>query len=485
MTHSLAVRASSLASRLPTSLVLLSSILLVACSDDDPDTLPLNISNELQGVWERSGYGSFLQVENSRLSVYEATRATCHLRDSGAAADFIAAFPEVHVDDDLLQLGESALDVPMLFNRVDALPAVCEEPIDSSAAEMFDHVWHSFNDHYAFFNERGVDWLAQYDLWRPTLGEQSTQGELEAALIGLLSPIDDTHVSLTVDGGSVFNPAEFKGFFQDLIDEFESQDVIADEASYISTVIGQWRQDLQGNYIGEAFSTTDDNHPGLLEWGVLGDSVGYLRIAQLYTDFESTGDEQLSVFDSVLDVALTELAETSGLIIDVRLTPGGRDAVSLAVANRFADTERAVVSKAARDYQGLGAIQTLTISPSEHLNYQNPVVLITSGFSASATEVLTLLLRSLPQVTHLGESTNGALSDVLERGLPNGWEFTLSNEVYLDASGQSFEAVGIPPEVVVPVLDKAARDRGEDSAINAAFDVLGLPSPYNAFSPEG
>lgn len=484
MTHSLTVRANPLASSLSTSL-LLTSILLVACSDDDSDSLPLNTRNELQGVWERSGYGLFLQVDNDQLSVYEATRVTCHLSDSGAAADFIEAFPEVHVDEDLLQLADSALDMPMLFDRVDALPVVCDEPIGDSAPELFDHVWHSFNDYYAFFNEREVDWLAQYDLWRPTISEQSTDEELAEALIGLVSPIDDTHINLFFDDEGEYNPAGQKGFVQDLIDEFESQDSVPDEATYIGNVLGQWQEDLQANYLGGNFSTTNDNHAGLMEWGVLGDSVGYLSITQLFTDFESSGEQQIAVFDSVLDVALTELADTSALIIDVRLTPGGRDAVALAIANRFADTERDAVSKAARDYQGLGTIQALTLNPSQRLNYQNPVVLITSGFSASATEVFTLLMRSLPQVTHLGEPTNGALSDVLERDLPNDWDFTLSNEVYMDANGQSFEVVGIPPDVVVPVLEKSARDRGEDSAINAAFEVLGLPSPHANFSPEG
>ena len=90
-----------------------------------------------------------------------------------------------------------------------------------------------------------------------------------------------------------------------------------------------------------------------------------------------------------------------------------------------------------------------------------------------------MLMRSLPQVTHIGEPTNGALSDVLEKELPNNWEFTLSNEVYRDANGQAFEAVGIPPTIAVPALSKAARDRNEDSALNAAFDVLALPNPVS------
>jgi len=86
-------------------------------------------------------------------------------------------------------------------------------------------------------------------------------------------------------------------------------------------------------------------------------------------------------------------------------------------------------------------------------------------------------MRSLPHVTHLGEPTSGALSDRLDKGLPNDWEFTLSNEVYRDIDGNTFEVTGITPTVAVPVLSKAARDRNEDSALNAAFNALALPNP--------
>ena len=46
----------------------------------------------------------------------------------------------------------------------------------------------------------------------------------------------------------------------------------------------------------------------------------------------------------------------------------------------------------------------------------------------------------------IGENTAGTLSDIPGKPLPNGWEFILSNEVYLDADSVSFEGVGITPD---------------------------------------
>lgn len=460
-----------------TGLVLLASAVLGACSDSDSQPLPPDTAQALQGIWERSGYGTLLEVDGNALTIFEATRATCHLRDSGVAAEFVDEFPIVDVDGDQLKLQESELGQPAIFDRIDSLPAVCDNPIGDSITEQFDHVWHTFNDYYAFFNERGVDWMSQYDQWRPTLSDQGSEEDLAQALIGLLTPIDDSHVSLMLDGEDSFNPAQPRGFLKMLVEEFESQSEISDQGAYVVGVLDQWREDIQARYTGAPFSTLDGNLADLVQWGVMGQEVGYLSINQFFTTLEESEATDVAIFNDALDRALKDLENTSALVIDVRLSPGGRDAVSIAIANRFADTERLAATKAARDYQGPGQTQTYTIRPSDRQNYSNPVILITSGFSVSATETFTVLMRSLPQVTHLGEASNGALSDVLEKELPNGWEFTLSNEVYTDANGQVFEAVGIPPTVSAPVLSKEARDRGEDSALNAAFDVLGLPNP--------
>jgi carboxyl-terminal processing protease len=77
---------------------------------------------------------------------------------------------------------------------------------------------------------------------------------------------------------------------------------------------------------------------------------------------------------------------------------------------------------------------------------------VTSDMTVSAGEVLTLALRALPQVTHAGEATRGAFSDVLEKTLPNGWIVELSNEVYTDNQGIVWEGRGITPEHAFSVL---------------------------------
>lgn len=56
-------------------------------------------------------------------------------------------------------------------------------------------------------------------------------------------------------------------------------------------------------------------------------------------------------------------------------------------------------------------------------------------------------MRELPQVRLVGEATCGTLSDEMMHRLPNGWRYSLSNEIYLSPRGECFEVVGVPPDL--------------------------------------
>ena len=100
------------------------------------------------------------------------------------------------------------------------------------------------------------------------------------------------------------------------------------------------------------------------------------------------------------------------------------------------------------------------------------VVLLTSTGTTSGAEVFTLAMRALPQVTLIGEPTQGAISDKLQKQLTNGFEVGLSNEYYLSPEGDWFESAGIPVAVEVPQFDPALREQGVDAGLEAAAAFL-------------
>ena len=99
--------------------------------------------------------------------------------------------------------------------------------------------------------------------------------------------------------------------------------------------------------------------------------------------------------------------------------------------------------------------------------------MLTDPDTASAGETFTMTLFGREShVTRIGLNTQGVFSDELDRVLPNGWRFGLSNEAYFTKDGKSFEGTGVPPDIEVPIFPKEDLANGHDSALDKALELL-------------
>jgi C-terminal processing protease CtpA/Prc len=140
------------------------------------------------------------------------------------------------------------------------------------------------------------------------------------------------------------------------------------------------------------------------------------------------------------------LGKTDALILDVRFNGGGKDEVGMEIIRHFNPTKQIVFNKKAKFRDSFTAPNSIVLNNAED-PYTKPVYLLTSQQSASATEIMVLSSLLLEHVTRMGAHTEGVFSDVLDKVLPNEWEFGLSNEVYLDTKGINYEGKGIPVDV--------------------------------------
>ena len=208
------------------------------------------------------------------------------------------------------------------------------------------------------------------------------------------------------------------------------------------------------------------------------DGLGYLFIGTMLGYAESAQDEltfsrnTLAAVDAALDEALLDLQNVDGLIIDVRTNDGGFDYVSMAIASRFAQEEFHAFSKQARDGNSRTELLDINIAPRSEINYVGPIVVLTSSSTVSAAETFTMIMDEMPNVTLIGEATHGALSNVLEWTLPNGFTIGLSNEFYLTPNGEWYEGTGIPVDIEVPFFTREQREQGIDLGIEAAAAYL-------------
>jgi len=60
----------------------------------------------------------------------------------------------------------------------------------------FEKLWQDFNDHYAFFEIRNVDWEKTYQKYRPIANEKTSNDSLFSICCEMLCQFDDRHVSL-------------------------------------------------------------------------------------------------------------------------------------------------------------------------------------------------------------------------------------------------------------------------------------------------
>ena len=446
------------------------TLFLTACNDSNDKPKPTrddgvaSAFNEVRGTWIDPGTGSIWQFDQSNFTAYNFNSYGCVQ---------IEHLPLANVEDALSYLEKNVQNTlifnnkgtnPQIFNTIAELPISClDENLlsNNDLVTNFEFFWHSMNDYYAFFEQRNVDWQAVYDQYRPQISNNLTELAFFEIIDDIIEEFGDGHLSLSNNSSLNANSGELNGF---AIEVLRSSLVDTDEGyqnawnelySYNEQVVDSLLKegDLQQHPISSA-----------IRWGTLSEKVGYLRIdrlmqiAQLQPSDEPDNfleilamiSEDLETIDPVMNDALTYLAGTDAMIIDLRFNQGGFDNIALKIASYFAREDKIIATKAIENNTYTQQPHSLSIN-AKSTGYHKPIYVITGNTTGSGAEVLTLALKSLEQSTIVGESTNGSVSDALYHQLPNGWQLTLSNEVYRDMSGNIIEGQGVSPDVEMPV----------------------------------
>jgi len=109
----------------------------------------------------------------------------------------------------------------------------------------------------------------------------------------------------------------------------------------------------------------------------------------------------------------------------------------------FVNERKHVLSVEAKTVHGNTAKQEYILQPA-NAAYQGKVYLLLSGQTASAAEIFALAAKRYPNIKTIGTRTAGIFSELLWKELPIGWEFSLSNEIYTDPNGKTYEGTGVP-----------------------------------------
>lgn len=496
----------------PFFIAIITITLISACGRSDNHNVPSPISSsqliaeQYQGIWQAPGYALSMNISEDGIQIYQNTSDYCLVLEEESDIDTqdIESFLQVSEIQGQLEwhagFGTSAIQVPGLqFERVNAIPSSCQTNILSMKGDenyTFDplEIWHLyeqiFSEYYVDFDNKGLNWSQISADAAFNLHSGSSEFDLLMAMADSLEPLADGHNFVASAEGLSAKFLTKPTLIARLVEEYAidnglpfpipsellSEDGIADLNLFITQHLeNQWS--LVSQYAPQEPSIKSASN-GLIRW-FKNDDIGYLNIAGMtgYAD-QTSLDETEYVSDSIdnlnaaLNVVLQDFADINGLIIDVRTNDGGHDFISLAIANRFAATSTHAYSKQARDGNSRTPLLDVYLEPTDTPSFYGPVVLLTSSSTVSAAEVFTLSMSQLPNVTIAGEATHGALSNVMEWRLPNGFEVGLSNEFYLSPQGEWFETTGIPVDLNVPFYTPEQRELEIDLGIETAVVLL-------------
>ena len=325
-----------------------------------------------------------------------------------------------------------------LFLLLSMASCVDTDTPDDNPQGNLKALWQILDEHYCFFEEKGIDWEAVYEKYATQMNAQMTESQQFEVMANMLSELRDGHVNLY----TTFNTGRY----------------------------WNWKEDYPTNLsdtLLRRYLKTDYLIAGGTDYTILDDNIGYIR----YESF------QYGMSDSNLDQVLLHLAACNGLIIDVRENGGGQLTNAERLAARFCNEETTVGylrHKTGRGHADFSPMERQSIKPAKGLRWQKQVVVLTNRGVFSAANEFVKYMKCFPTVTIVGDRTGGGAGMPFSAELPNGWGVRFSACPMYDRD-QSCTEFGIEPDYHVDLTDEDFR-RGRDTLIEFARRLLAQTS---------
>lgn len=194
---------------------------------------------------------------------------------------------------------------------------------------------------------------------------------------------------------------------------------------------------------------------------MLDNNIGYIQVQQFY---ENTSDEFKTAIDAL------EAQGMQGLIIDMRDNPGGVLTTVVDMCDYLMDGGVIVTIK---DKNGNIISE---YSASEEHSVDIPMVVLTNGNSASASEIFSGAMQDTGMAELVGTTTYG--KGIVQSVIPldDGSAIKLTVAKYFTPNGNDIHEKGIAPDYEVELPDGRTNavnlDRAEDTQLQKAEEVI-------------
>ncbi len=303
----------------------------------------------------------------------------------------------------------------------------------------FEALWTILDEHYCFFEEKGVDWDAVHDKYARRIGDEMTSEELFDVCADMLDELRDGHVNLSAP----FNTSYYRKWWSD------------------------YPQNFSLRLIEESYFNFNYRQTSGMMYGFLNENIGYIY----YSSFSS------AVGEGNLDNVLYFLSSAQGLIIDVRDNGGGNLSNVETLVARFI-TEPTVVGyishKIGPGHRDFSEPRAITYNPADlgRIRWGKPVIVLANRSTFSAANNFVSVMKLLPGVKVVGATTGGGSGVPFSSEMPCGWSVRFSACSMLDAQRVSTEQGVTPTEGCAVDLDPAAALTGKDTILDFAITLM-------------
>jgi hypothetical protein len=315
--------------------------------------------------------------------------------------------------------------------------------VENTQQENFKILWDDFNTNYPAFQINNINWDSVYTVNSSMINSNTTDIELFNILKSSVLSLKDAHSDISSDQ---YGRADYWYLFVRQKPE---------NFPVWNTIFTKYVQLLKFNH----------SNATMAYGKVFNQDIGYFLI-ESFNEVEN----DYYMIDSFLGI----FQNSKAIIIDIRHNGGGNESYAQIVAGRL--TNQAVTYRYARYRNGpkhsdLSDFIPLVLIPDGKIKFTKPVILLTNRHTFSAAEDFTLMLKSLPNVVHLGDTTlGGVATNPIVKTLPNGWTYRMSRTINCDKNKVPIKG-GIAPQFEVQI-SKSDSVNGVDRIIEAAINKI-------------
>lgn len=313
-----------------------------------------------------------------------------------------------------------------------------QEEFENDPYGNFDALWTNVDRHYCFFKYKNIDWVAIGQKYRAQLRQEMSSTALFEVCAEMLKELRDGHTNLV----SAWDVSRY-------------------------WIWEQYPKNYDERVINEYYLNFEYKQASGIKYAVLSNNFGYMY----YGDFSS------GIGEGNLDSVLAYLASSDGLIIDVRDNGGGFLTNVEKLVGRFI-TEKihagAISHKTGPGHDDFSEPYNYYLEPADdtRIKYLKPIVVLTNRSSYSATNNFVSIMKTLPNVRVVGDTTGGGSGLPFTFDMPNGWMVRMSASEITDPNGVVTE-FGVEPSPGCKVdMTEEEIARGKDAILEKAFEVL-------------